>query len=284
MKKRISLFLAAVLVCVGFAGCAKQSTAITVVSRESGSGTRGAFIELFGVEEKDADGNKVDRTVSTADIGDSTGVVMTSVAANVNAIGYISLGAVNDTVRALSIDGAAPTVDNVKNGSYKIARPFNIATKGELSALAADFIAYILSSDGQAIVAANSYIPMDTTGAYGGEKPSGKLVIAGSSSVTPLMEKLREAYLKINTNAEIEIQQSDSTSGMKSVLSGVCEIGMASRELKDSELSEGLTPTVIATDGIAVIVNPSNSVVNLTSAQVKSIYTGETTDWAALKG
>lgn len=284
MKKRISLFLAAVLVCVGFAGCAKQSTAITVISRESGSGTRGAFIELFGIEEKDADGNKVDRTVSTADIGDSTGVVMTSVAANENAIGYISLGAVNDTVRALSIDGAAPTVDNVKNGSYKIARPFNIATKGELSALAADFVSYILSSDGQAIVEANSYIPMVTTGAYGGEKPSGKLVIAGSSSVTPLMEKLREAYLKINTNAEIEIQQSDSTSGMKSVLSGVCEIGMASRELKDSELSEGLTPTVIATDGIAVIVNPSNSVENLTSAQVKSIYTGETTDWAALKG
>ncbi len=300
MKKMLSLVMAALLICVCFAGCAnqnagqttttaaqttaaKKSGEITVISRESGSGTRGAFIELFGVEEKDADGNKVDRTVATADIGDSTGVVMTSVASNENAIGYISLGAVNDTVRALAIDGAEPTVENVKNGTYKIARPFNIATCGEPSELAADFIGFILSSDGQAVVEAKSYIPLETTEGYSGNKPAGKLVVGGSSSVTPLMEKLVEAYLAINTNAEIEIQQSDSTVGMQSAISGAYDIGMASRDLKESELAEGLVPTVIATDGIAVIVNPSNGIAGLSSEQVKSIYTGEATDWAQVQ-
>jgi len=287
MKKFITLALSAVLLCTALMGCGTATssttsvsvTPITVISRESGSGTRGAFIELFGIEQKDADGNKVDYTIDTADIDNSTGVVLTNVASDVNAIGYISLGALNDTVKALKIDGVEATVANIKNDTYKIYRPFNIVTKGELSDLAQDFINYILSTEGQSIVEANSYIPLDGMSAYTGTKPSGTITIAGSSSVTPLMEKLKEAYLKINTNATIEVQQSDSTSGVKSTVEGICEIGMASRELKDSELAEGVTPTVIALDGIAVVVNPSNTVDNLTVDQVKGIYTGTIVNW-----
>ncbi|WP_099469875.1 substrate-binding domain-containing protein [Konateibacter massiliensis] len=255
------------------------SNEITVVSREDGSGTRGAFIELFGVEEKDANGEKVDNTTEEATITNSTSVVMTTVAGDDYAIGYISLGSLNDTVKALKIDGAEATVDNIKSGTYKIARPFNIATKGDLSAVAQDFVDYILSSDGQAVIEENGYISSSENGAYAGSKPEGKVVIAGSSSVSPVMEKLKEAYLAVNTNATIEIQTSDSTTGMESTISGICDIGMASRELKDSEIEGGLANTVIAMDGIAVIVNKNNSFDELTSEQVKSIYTGETIAW-----
>ncbi|MPM31538.1 Phosphate-binding protein PstS 2 [bioreactor metagenome] len=254
---------------------------IVVTSREEGSGTRGAFIELFGIEQKDADGKKVDHTVDTAEITNSTQVMMTSVAQNPTAIGYISLGSLNDTVKALAIDGAAATVEHVKSGSYKISRPFNIATKGGVSDVTADFIAYILSAEGQAVVEKAGYISSGNTGAYSGSKPSGKIVVAGSSSVSPLMEKLKEAYLAVNTSATIDIQQSDSTTGMTSAMDGVCDIGMASRALKDSELAE-LTPTVIATDGIAVIVSPENTFDGLSAEQVKDIYTGAVTDWSEL--
>ncbi|KAB1438706.1 MAG: substrate-binding domain-containing protein [Candidatus Galacturonibacter soehngenii] len=259
------------------------SNDITVVSREDGSGTRGAFIELFGVEEKDADGNKEDMTTEEATISNSTSVVMTTVAGDDYAIGYISLGSLNDTVKALKIDGANPTVENIKSKAYKIARPFNIATKGDVSEVAKDFIDFIMSANGQAVVEDNGYISASENSAYAGSKPAGKIVIAGSSSVSPVMEKLKEAYLAINTNAEIEVQTSDSTTGMTSTIDGICDIGMASRELKDSELESGLTNMVIAMDGIAVVVNKNNSFDELTSDQVKSIYTGETLAWDEIK-
>lgn len=253
---------------------------ITVISREEGSGTRGAFIELFGVEEKDANGNKVDHTTEEALIANKTDVVITQVAASKSAIGYISLGSLNDTVKALKVDGVDATAENVSNGTYSIARPFNIATKGTPSEVAQDFIDFILSADGQRIVSDNNYIPVDANAAtYAGTKPNGKIVVAGSSSVSPLMEKLQEAYLALNPNATIEIQTSDSTTGMQSTMSGICDIGMASRELKDSELAE-LTPIVIAKDGIAMIVNKENSLDNISSETVKEIYTGVITDWA----
>lgn len=281
--------LAAILTCMtvlaAFAGCAKKSgfdmsSEITVISREDGSGTRGAFVELIGIEQKDANGEKVDHTVSTADITQSTGVMMTSVSQNTHAIGYISLGSLNDSVKALKIDGAEATVENIKNGSYKISRPFNIATKENLSEVAKDFVDFILSEDGQKIVEQNGYIAASDAAAFSGKKPSGKITIAGSSSVTPVMEKLKEAYLAINTNANIEINQSDSTTGVNSVINDICDIGMASRELKDSELSSGITPTVIALDGIAVIVNNKNTVDNLTVEQVRKIYMGDVTKWS----
>lgn len=281
--------LAAILTCMTvlatFAGCAKKSgfdmsSEITVISREDGSGTRGAFVELIGIEQKDANGEKVDHTVSTADITQSTGVMMTSVSQNTHAIGYISLGSLNDSVKALKIDGAEATVENIKNGSYKISRPFNIATKENLSEVAKDFVDFILSEDGQKIVEQNGYIAASDAAAFSGKKPSGKITIAGSSSVTPVMEKLKEAYLAINTNANIEINQSDSTTGVNSVINDICDIGMASRELKDSELSSGITPTVIALDGIAVIVNNKNTVDNLTVEQVRKIYMGDVTKWS----
>ena len=284
MKKIITLALAGVLLLTVFSGCAKKAfdpdSDITVISREEGSGTRGAFIELFGIETKDSSGNKVDNTISTADINASTGIVLTNVASNQAAIGYVSLGALNDTVKALQIDGVEATVANVKNGTYKISRPFNIATKNSLSGVAQDFVAYILSTEGQAVIEANGYIPLSDTKAYAGTKPSGKIVIAGSSSVTPVMEKLKEAYLAINTNATIEIQESDSTTGMTSAAEGICDIGMASRELKDSETAKGLTATKIAIDGIAVIVNTKNTVDSLTKDQVKNIYTGVSAKWS----
>lgn len=262
---------------------AKDSTLegpITVISREDGSGTRGAFIELFGIEVKNDAGEKVDMTTDDAEITNSTSVMMTSVAGNTEAIGYISLGSLNDTVKAVKIDGAEATVDNIKSGTYKIARPFNIATKGEVSDVAQDFIKYIMSEDGQKVVEDNGYISQGNDGAYESAGLSGKVVVGGSSSVTPVMEKLKEAYVALNPDVTIEVQQSDSTTGMTSAIEGVCDIGMASRDLKDSEIEKGLTGTTIAMDGIAVIVNNDSPVEELSSDSVKGIYTGEITDWA----
>lgn len=258
---------------------------ITVLSREDGSGTRGAFIELFGIEQKNDAGEKEDMTTDDAQITNSTSVMMTTVQGNPKAIGYISLGSLDESVvKAVEIDGAAPTVENVKAGTYKVVRPFNIATKGEASEVAQDFINFIMSADGQKIVSENGYITIDDAApAYAASGVSGKVVVGGSSSVTPVMEKLKEAYMALNPDVTVEVQQSDSTTGMTSAIDGAYDIGMASRELKDSELEAGLTPTVIAQDGIAVIVNKENALTGLTSEQVLSIYTGETTDWSELQ-
>ena len=256
-----------------------SSSDITIVSREDGSGTRGAFIELFGIEVKQGD-EKVDMTTEEAQITNSTSVMMTTVAGDDYAIGYVSLGSLDDSVKALKIDGAEATADNVKSGTYKVSRPFNIATKDGLNnEVAKDFINFIMSTEGQAVIEENHYIAVDDVKSFEGTKPSGKCVVGGSSSVSPVMQKLIEAYKEVNPNAEIELQASDSTTGMTSTIDGSYDIGMASRELKDSELSEGLTPIVIATDGIAVIVNKNNSVDELSSEQVKAIYTGEALTW-----
>ena len=259
--------------------------AINVISREDGSGTRSAFVELFGVEEKDANGEKIDRTKADASVTNSTAVMMTNVANDPNAIGYLSLGSLDDSVKAVKIDNVDATADNVKNGTYAVSRPFNIVTKDSVSEVAQDFIDFILSADGQKIVEDNKYTAsVDNAKAFKTKAPTGKLVIAGSSSVSPVMEALKEAYLAINTNAEIEIQTSDSTTGVNSAKEGICDIGMASRELKDEEKSAGLTATVIAIDGIAVIVNDNNPIETMTKDQVKSVYVGETTDWSQLNG
>lgn len=255
------------------------SNDITIVSREDGSGTRGAFIELFGIEEKQDDGTKVDMTTTDAQITNNTSVMLTTVAGDEYAIGYVSLGSLNDSVKALKIDGAEATADNIENGSYKVSRPFNIAIKKDLdNEVAKDFMAYIMSTEGQKVVADEKYIPVSDVEDYAGSKPSGKCVVGGSSSVSPLMEKLIEAYKKVNPNADIELQTSDSTTGMTSTIEGSYDIGMASRELKDDEAAE-LEATVIATDGIAVIVNKANPADELSADQVKSIYVGDVTTW-----
>ena len=315
-KKVISLFVTGMLAVSMIAGCgadnsadtttdaADQTTATTdtaaeeaeaestadfdaseyvnVLSREDGSGTRGAFIELFGIEEKDADGNKVDNTTEEAIITNSTSVMLTSVASDEYAIGYVSLGSLDDTVKAVSIDGAEATVENIKNGTYTIARPFNIATKGEVSDVAQDFINYIMSAEGQAVITEAGYIGSDDAAAFESNGATGKVTVSGSSSVTPVMEKLKEAYLAVNAGAEIQIQESDSTTGMTDAAAGTSDIGMASRELKDSETEQGLTATTIAMDGIAVIVNLDNPTTNLTSDQVKGVYVGDVTSWDEL--
>lgn len=287
MLKKVFAVLTALTLAAGFSACSKTSSDssvfdddIVVVSREDGSGTRGAFIELVGVEQKDADGNKVDNTTLDAEIVNSTSVVTQTVAGNKAAIGYISLGSMNDTVKALEIDGAAATVENIKSGSYKVARPFNIVTTGTLSEAAQAFLDFILSTEGQQVVSDSNYISLDDVSAFAGSSVSGKVVVAGSSSVTPVMEKLKEAYMALNPNAEIEIQMSDSSTGVNSAIDGTCDLGMASRELKDSEVEKGAVATVIAMDGIAIIVNLENPVSALTTEQVQAIYTGEVTSWA----
>ena len=256
-----------------------SSNDITIVSREDGSGTRGAFIELFGIEEK-KDGEKVDMTTDDAQITNSTSVMLTTVAGDDYAIGYVSLGSLNDTVKALKIDGEEATEQNIKDGKYKICRPFNIATKkGADNEVAKDFIAYIMSKEGQQIVNDNGYIGVEATESYKASGKKGKITLAGSTSVAPLMDKLKDEYVKLNADASIEIQESGSSAGIQSAIEGATEIGMSSRELKDEEAKE-LQVQKIALDGIAVIVNTENQVTNLTSDQIKKIYTGDLTDWA----
>nr|WP_297275244.1 substrate-binding domain-containing protein [uncultured Agathobaculum sp.] len=293
MKKSVSLLLAGLMLCGALAGCGGSndsansdagtddsastgmSGAITVISREDGSGTRSAFVELTGVEDDNGDNTTVD-----AEIANKTDVVLTSVAGNESAIGYVSLGSLNDTVKAIQVDGVDATVENVKSGDYTLSRPFNIATKGEPTGVAKDFINFILSADGQAIVEEEGYIKVnDAAEAFTTDGSEGQIAVGGSSSVSPVMEKLIEAYQAVNPKAKIELQTSDSTSGMTGAMDGTFAIGMASRELKDEEAAE-LTGTSIALDGIAVVVNPANTVTSLTMDQIKSIYTGETTDWA----
>lgn len=296
-KKITATALFGVLAVSAFAGCGGASSSsngssdagsdaakfdasktISVVTREEGSGTRDAFTELTGVLVKDGD-NKTDNTTTSAVTINSTEAVITNVKDNEAAIGYISLGSLNDTVKALKIGGVEATADNVKSGDYAVSRPFNIAYKGELSEAAQDFVDYIMSSDGQKIVSDNGYVTVSENAAYSGKKPSGKISVAGSSSVSPVMEKLAEAYQKVNTNAKVEIQTSDSSAGMQSAMGDTCDIGMASRDLKDEEKS-ALKVETIAKDGIAVIVNNANTCDDLTLDQVKSIYTGETTVWS----
>ena len=256
-----------------------ETSDVTIVSREDGSGTRGAFIELFGIEEKQDDGAKVDMTTTDAQITNNTSVMLTTVADNEYAIGYVSLGSLNDSVKALKIDGAEATAENIENGSYKVSRPFNIAVKKDLNnKVAKDFMSFIMSTEGQKVVADEKYIAVADVKDYAGTKPSGSCVVGGSSSVSPLMEKLIEAYKAVNPNASIELQTSDSTTGMTSTIEGSYDIGMASRELKEEEAAE-LEPTVIATDGIAVVVNNANPLDELSADQVKDIYVGNVSTW-----
>ena len=294
LKKVVSMVVLSALAVTGLAGCdgndadtaqqAEASSVISVISREDGSGTRGAFVELFGVEQKNEAGEKEDMTTEEASITNSTSVMMTTVAGNVNAIGYISLGSLNDTVKAVNIDGVAPSVDAIKDGSYKISRPFNVVPNvAGLTPEAQDFMNYIMSADGQAVVEENGYIAsVDNAEAYTGGNMSGKVIVAGSSSVTPVMEKLKEAYVALNPDMTVEVQMSDSSTGVTSAIDGTCDLGMASRELKDSETEKGAVSTAIALDGIAVIVNNDAAITDLTAEQVKDIYTGAVTDWSQL--
>ena len=256
---------------------------ITVITREDGSGTRGAFIELTGVEEKNDAGEKEDMTTQAAATQNSTNGVMTAVANDETAIGYISLGSLNDTVKAVTVGGVEATAENVSNGTYTLARPFNIVTNGEpTDPVAVDFIAYCMSPDGQALATEDGYIGGEGT-EYTSTQPSGSITVGGSSSVSPLMEKLIEAYKTVNPNATVELLTTDSTTGVTGALDGTYTVGMASRELKDTETAEGAQATVLAMDGIAVVVNPANSVSDLSVDQIKSIYTGEATVWSDLQ-
>lgn len=293
MKKILSLGLAALMTVFALAGCGADSNdggtgtgrdAISVLTREEGSGTRGAFIELLGIEEKNADGKKVDKTIDTAETTNSTSVMITTVQGNKAAIGYISLGSLDKSkVKALKVDGAEAAADNVKSGEYKVSRPFNIATKGDTTGVTSDFIKFILSADGQAVVEKNGYISEGNTGAYKASGQKGKITIGGSSSVTPVMEKLKEAYVKLNPDVTIDVQQNDSSSGMRGAIDGIYDIGMASRDVKDSEKEAGLNSIKIALDGIAVIVNKDNALDSITSEQIKNIYTGSLTKWSEIK-
>lgn len=283
MKKTISAVLCLAACAAAFTGCGDNgNTQITVISREEGSGTRGAFVELMGILEKDVDGNEKDLTTTSAETSQSTSVVISTVQGNKNAIGYISLGSLSDDVKALKVDGVEATVDNVKNGSYKVSRPFVICTKDDVSDAAEDFMNFIMSDEGQAIIG-EDYISV-SSGTYTSAGASGKVTVAGSTSVGPVMEQIADAYMEINPDVTVEIQQTGSGAGITSTIEGACDIGMSSRELKQEELDKGLTPTQIALDGIAVIVNKDNKADGLTSEQIKSIYVGEIKDWNDING
>ena len=254
----------------------------TVVSREDGSGTRGAFIEIVGLEEKDEAGEKIDTTTLDAIIQNSTNGVMQTVAQEPEAIGYISLGSLNDTVKAVKVDGAEATEENIENGSYTIARPFNLAYKdGELNELAEDFLAFTLSTQAQEITKEHGYVASTETEDYEAKGLEGTITVAGSTSVTPLIEAMAEKYKELNPGATIEIQSTGSSSGIESAIDGAADIAMASRELKDEE-KEVLTPVVIAVDGIAVVVNPESNVEDLTIDQIKEIFNGTITNTSEL--
>ena len=285
VKKLVGIAVSACVIFSAFTSCTEEkwnkNSSINVLSREDGSGTRGAFIELFGVEKKNAQGKKVDYTTDEASITNSTAVMLTTVAGNKYAIGYVSLGSLSSSVKAVKIDGVSATVDNINNGSYKIARPFNVAVRNNLSNAAQDFLNYILSSDGQNIIAANKYIKVPAANSYSASGISGKIVVAGSSSVSPVMEKLIEAYKALNPSVQIELQTSDSTTGVINAIDGTCDIGMASRALKDSEKEKGVREVTIAIDGIAVIINNDNPVESLKKSDVEGIFTGKINSWSA---
>ena len=284
VKKLVGIAVSACVIFSAFTSCTEEkwnkNSSINVLSREDGSGTRGAFIELFGVEKKNAQGKKVDYTTDEASITNSTAVMLTTVAGNKYAIGYVSLGSLSSSVKAVKIDGVSATVDNINNGSYKIARPFNVAVRNNLSNPAQDFLNYILSSDGQNIIAANKYIKVPAANSYKASGISGKIVVAGSSSVSPVMEKLIEAYKALNPSVQIELQTSDSTTGVINAIDGTCDIGMASRALKDSEKEKGVREVTIAIDGIAVIINNDNPVESLKKSDVEGIFTGKINSWS----
>ncbi len=285
MKKRILSVLTALTLTMGMIGCGgsegfNSDEEISIITREDGSGTRGAFIELFGIEKKNSEGNKIDYTTDSASITNSTSVMMTMVEADPHAIGYISLGSLNDTVKAVKIDGVSPTIENIKNGTYIISRPFNIAVKEEVSELVQDFVNFILSSEGQAVVEEAGYISVSAKGSFETNGATGKITVAGSTSVSPVMQKLKEAYLTVNAGAEIEILTSDSSTGMSNAAAGICDIGMASRAVKESEKEKGLVEITIANDGIAVIVNKENPIDSMSKEQVEGIYTGIYRGWS----
>ncbi len=290
LKKVLAICLAMVMVGSAFTACGSNDNsgdasgsgsgddAISVLTREEGSGTRGAFIELFGIEQDDED-----KTISSAEVTNSTSVMMQTVAGNEAAIGYISLGSLDDSVKALKVDGVEATVDNVKSGDYKVSRPFNIVTGEDVSEAAQDFINYIMSDEGQAVIEEEGYISQGSEGAFEGADVEGTVTVSGSSSVTPVMQKLAEEYQKLNSNVTIEVQQSDSTTGVTDAINGVSDIGMASREVTEDELSQGITAQAIALDGIAVIVNTNNAIDEITSDSVLKIYTGEITSWSEVE-
>ena len=277
MKKILAVALSAIMALGVLTGCGSSSDNISVISREDGSGTRSAFTELMGVMVDD-----VDNTTASAEISQSTSVVLTTVAGNTSAIGYVSLGSLNDTVKAVKVDGVEATVENIKNGSYAVSRPFEVVTNDKLTDLSKDFISYILSKQGQDIISEEGYITIDDNAAeYETKKEmSGKIVLAGSTSVSPVMQVIADAYMAIYPDVTIEIQQTGSGAGITSTIEGACDIGMSSRALKDEELAEGISETTIAMDGIAVVVNNENTVEDLTSEQIRQIFTGEITSWA----
>lgn len=291
VKKVLAVCLAMVLVGSLLTACGggdegtsgSGDDSIHVTSREEGSGTRGAFVELFGIEQKDEKGEKVDHTVDSAEITNSTSVMMQTIAGDEAAIGYISLGSLDDSIKALKVDGVEATVDNVKSGDYKVSRPFNIVTKADTSDAAKDFISYIMSEEGQAIVEEEGYVSQGNEGAFKGQDVKGTVTVSGSSSVTPVMQKLAEEYQKVNQKVKIEVQQSDSTTGVTDAISGVSDIGMASRAVTDEELEQGVSAQAIALDGIAVIVNLNNALEEITTDSVLKIFTGEITTWSEVK-
>lgn len=275
MKKIVVIF-AAFLLTVLLTGC-RENADINVISREAGSGTRDAFTQLTGIKE-----NGSDNTAVTSEITSSTFVVIKSVAGDKNAIGYVSLGTLAGDIKALKINGTAPSAENIENGTYPLVRTFNIVDRGDLTAEAQDFVDFVMSAEGREIIEKEGYVAAgEADSPEKSEKDSrkGRIVIAGSTSVAPLMDVLADKYMKYHPKVKIEIQQTGSGAGITSVLAGACDIGISSRELTEEEMAKGARASAIARDGIVVIVNQENETEDMTIDEIRDIFTGRRTVW-----
>jgi len=289
VRKKLGIMALVLVALVGLSACGGSDEGfatnreINVISREDGSGTRGAFIELIGLQVTGTDGSVVDMTTSEAYIANGTSIVMGSVAANTYAIGYVSLGSLNDTVRAVPIDGILPSITTVQDGSYPLFRAFNIAVPFEVNDLTQDFIDFILSAEGQAVAEGRGYVPVDSQAlAYAGAHGmTGRVVVLGSTSIAPVMERLKEAYEAINPGTTVEVQSAGSSAGINAARQGTADIGMASRDLSQAELAE-VNSVTIAFDGVAVITHNDNPATTLSSEEVRQIFAGEVTRWSAV--
>ena len=244
---------------------------IAVFTREDGSGTRSAFIEITGVG---------DDMYVEAVVQNETAQILTSVETNEAGIGYVSVGSLSDSVKALEIDGVLPSNDTIMDGTYTLQRPFLVVVTDEKKddPLVQDFIDFMLSAQGQEISASRWTMVLSNAHTYESSGLTGLLTVGGSTSVEPLMQRLREAYIALNPGVEIEVSGGGSGTGINQATEGILDIGMSSRELRDAEKEE-LTDIAIALDGVAVIVNKANPINELSIEQVKEIFTGEKTRW-----
>ena len=262
------------------AGDFDVATDIHVITREDGSGTRGAFSEIANIVDENGD----DAITQSATVQNGTSAVMQGVAGDVYAIGYISLGSLDNSVKAVNVNGIEATPENIMSGDYEVARNFNVAYGGELSEVAQDFWDFMFSAQAQELVAEEGYVSVDTEATeYEAKALAGDITIVGSTSVQPIMERMAQAYREYNPDVVIDITAPGSGAGVTAAIDGTADIGMASRELSDEEQAQLSETAAIAVDGIAVILHLDNITEDLSLEDISGIYSGDITTWDAVQ-